>query len=402
MSIKKEITFFYTDGTEKQTYRTIMEEAENRGYETVQTSNIYKTAEIGFYCSHSHYCHPENARFSVVMLHDMAQGHNRWPNFWAAEPWNRFDIGILPGSSWFKRWKLCSHLPYTIPRRGVHVCGWPKSDLIFKNKERFEEKTAKLKKELGLVHEATILYAPSWENDNKQNDVVEAFKDLPVNVLLKQPPYQTDSKNGWTTCYPAMIDAIEKMNCLHRGCSPNVHIIDPEISIMYCIGIADVLVSDESSTMIEALLLDVPSIAVTDWLIPDTKPPRFPVVPFDFALKTKKEFLRKYVCDVLDNRNFHLQRLKDARDEHFANLGNTSVTIMNLIDLSIKDFKEENHIVNIPEFSLFVNNTVKMVESGKIEEAYSYYDMYRKYFPLPEELSKFDEIMKNLYKIITK
>lgn len=402
MSLNKEITFFYTDGNEKQTCKTIIEEAESRGYKTTQTNNIYQKAEIGFYCQHR--CYPENSRFSIVMLHDMAQGHNRWPNFWNAEPWNKFDIGILPGPSWFERWKECSHFPYAVPRKGVYTCGWPKADLIFKNKEEFSNKTSELKKTLGLIHETSILYAPSWENNGKQNDVVEAFKDLPVNILLKQAPYQTDAKNGWVSAYPEMVKAIEEMNRLHRGCAPNVHIIDPELNIMYCIGIADVLISDESSVMLEALLLDVPSVTVTDWLIPDSIPPRFPSVPFDFALKTKKNSLREYVCDVLNNKDSHRRRLENSRNNHFANLGSASVAIVDLIDVSVKDFREEYHInkLKIPEFTAFVHNTVTMVEAGKLNDALNYYEMYRKYFPLPEDLAKFDKIIEALKNTIGK
>ncbi len=32
----------------------------------------------------------------MILLHDMAQGHNRWPNIWEIERWSKFDVGILP------------------------------------------------------------------------------------------------------------------------------------------------------------------------------------------------------------------------------------------------------------------------------------------------------------------
>lgn len=53
------------------------------------TRDIFAPAEIGVYCQHV--CHPENSRFSVILLHDLAQGHK--PNIWEYEPWNKFDIG---------------------------------------------------------------------------------------------------------------------------------------------------------------------------------------------------------------------------------------------------------------------------------------------------------------------
>lgn len=401
MSLEKEITFFYTDGNEKQTCRTIIDEAESRGYKTIQTSDIHCKAEIGFYCQHR--CYPENSKFSIIMLHDMAQGHNRWPNFWHSEPWNKFDVGILPGSSWSERWKFCSVLPYAVPRNGVYVCGWPKADLIFKNTDTFMKCVDEFKKKLGLTYEKSVLYAPSWENDGKQNDVVQALMDLPVNILLKQAPYQSDAKNGWVSSFPQMVRDIEEMNKLHRGCAPNVHIIDPDLSIMYCIGMSDVLVSDESSVMLESLLLDVPSIAVMDWLVPDTIPPRFPIVPFDFAIKTFKKDLRKTVCDVLDNLDQHYDRLERARNAHFTNLGNASESIVDLIDSFVDNYKEKDNSdeQSYPDLLTFVQNTVALVESGKQNEALAVYEKYRKYYPVNDVLIRFDKLMENLKRTTT-
>ena len=396
MSLKKEITYYYTDGLEKQTCKPIIDEAESRGYSTIITENLHQNSEIGLYCQHR--CYPEHAKFSIVMLHDMAQGHNRWPNFWMNEPWNKFDIGILPGPSWLERWNGCKTLPYVKPREGVYTCGWPKADLIFKDQAEFCKKVDELKNNLGLIHDKSILYAPSWENDGKQNDVVQAFKDLPVNILLKQAPYQTYTKNGWNSFYTGMIKAIEEMNKLHRNFKPNVYIIDPEISIMYCIGIADVLVSDESSVMVESLLLDVPSIAVMDWLVPDTVPSRYPIVPFDFAIKTLKKTLYPVVCEVLNNSESHQRRLRKLRDHHFVNLGNASASIVDVIDKFIETHKSEyqNNSNNIHDLLSFTESVVSMVESGKLNEALSFYTKHRKMFPMIKELEQYDKLMETL------
>ena len=63
--ILREITFFYTDGVEKQTTWLISVEARKRGYIINHTDNILDKADIGIYCQHS--CIPSNSKFSVTI-----------------------------------------------------------------------------------------------------------------------------------------------------------------------------------------------------------------------------------------------------------------------------------------------------------------------------------------------
>ena len=93
---KKDITFIYTDMGEYYNLKPIADEATSRGYKVTFTNDIFTPAEIGVYCQHV--CHPENSKFSVILLHDLNQGHK--PNIWEYEPWNKFDIGIVPGTFW--------------------------------------------------------------------------------------------------------------------------------------------------------------------------------------------------------------------------------------------------------------------------------------------------------------
>lgn len=320
------VTFFYTDNCERQALEPIAAEAEKRGIEVRFSNNSKERAEIGVYCEHA--CRP-NADFSVIMLHDLAQRHDIWPNFWHYEPWNSFDIGCLPGKSWVDRWQTQAGFSITRPRLGMFDVGWPKADLVFKDKERFENEAEKLRKKLGLKHEKSVLYAPSWENHGKQDDFVKAFVDLPVNVLLKQAP--------WSDSYPQVLENIHQMNELHRGCADNVHIIDVEVSIMYCLSLADVLVSDESSVLTEALLLGVPGVAVTDWLIPDTIPPRQACVPYDYVTKTTKAEMRQTVEMILaEPESVRIKTYRD-RDNQFSYLGESSIRLMDIIEAGYKN-----------------------------------------------------------------
>ncbi|MDP3744464.1 MAG: hypothetical protein Q8Q76_09020 [Methylotenera sp.] len=314
------MTFFYTDNCERQALEPIANEAEKRGIDVRFSTNSKEFAEIGVYCEHA--CTP-NADFSVILLHDLAQRHDIWPNFWHYEPWSAFDIGLVPGKSWIDRWQTQADYPVARPRLGVFDFGWPKADLAFRDKEVFSREAEKLRVTLGLKYEKSVLYAPSWENHGKQDDFVKAFVDMPVNVLLKQAP--------WSDAYPGVLENIRQMNELHRDCADNVHIIDIEVSIMYCLSLADVLVSDESSVLTEALLLDVPGVAVTDWLIPDTNPPRFASVPYDYVTKTTKAQMRQTVEAILNEPENIRQKTRQDRDNQFSNLGNSAVLIMDTI-----------------------------------------------------------------------
>jgi hypothetical protein len=325
MRPERDITFFHTDNVELQTTRPIATEAERRGYRVAFSERIDAAAEIGFYCSHGP--SPRQSRFSAIMLHDLAQRHDVWPNYWLTEPWHEFDVGFLPGPSWGERWLRSSAQPQSRPRRGMFQLGWPKADSLFSRGDEFGRDADNLRRHLGLRQELSILYAPSWENHGKQDDFVRALRDLPVNLLLKQAP--------WSDNYPQVLASIAEMNRIHRDAGPDVHIISPEVGIIHCLALADVMVSDESSVLIEALLLDVPGIAVIDWLIPDCSPPRLACVPFDFVTKVERAALRATVEGILAQLPETRSRLAALRDRHFSCLGSSATRIMDVIDACV-------------------------------------------------------------------
>lgn len=315
------ITFFKTDNCERQALEPISQEAIDRGYKVKFSDDSRQVAEIGFYCEHL--ARP-NAQLSVVMLHDLAQSHHMWPNFWAHEPWNAYDIGLLPGPFWSRMWQPMKNLRMAQPRYGVYEVGWPKADRLIKNIPEHKSQVATLRDELQLKYDTSVVYAPSWENDQKQSEFVNALLHLPVNLLLKQAP--------WSDKFNNVLDAIGIQNKLHENISEKVRIIDPEISIMSVFGISDLLVSDESSVLYEACLADVPSLAVTDWTIPDTDPPRHAIVPFKEINKTTKNELAIKVSDMLRNLEFEKQKCLRFRELFYSDLGVSSQKIMDLID----------------------------------------------------------------------
>jgi hypothetical protein len=314
------ITFFYSDLCERHAVDALAAECSERGLTVEFTVDLKRRADIGVYCQHN--VRP-NANHSIIMLHDMAQRHDIWPHFWVHEPWNEFDIGILPGKTWVERWRTLANYRVAQPRIGVFEFGWPKADPLFKNASHFEARSVALRAALGLKFPVSILYAPSWENDGKQNDFVSALYQLPVNLLLKQAP--------WSQAYPKILSNIDEMNSLHKGFADNVYILDPKTNIIDCLGVSDLLVSDESSVLLEASLFRVPSLAVSDWLIPDRSPPRPACVPYKNIRTTTKASLRDDCLSILENYQEAAEEAISIRDENFSNLGFSSARIVDLI-----------------------------------------------------------------------
>ena len=118
---------------------------------------------------------------------------------------------------------------------------------------------------------------------------------------------------------------------MHENKFENVYFIDQEESIMTALALCDLVVSDESNVMTDAILLNKPSIAVTDWLIPDETPCRPACVPIDYVIKCPKATLRETVEAVMSNTISAEEYVKKGRDT-FSNIGNSCSEIMDAIE----------------------------------------------------------------------
>lgn len=323
--MKKDITFIYSDTTEKAMYEVIAKEAENRGYKTKFSNNPHEECEIGFYCQHVNF--PQYSKFSVIMLHDIIQQYGNWPDIWLLEPWNKYDIGILPSNQWVDNWNKVSNMFYARPRKGVFNVGWPKADIVFDTIK--SSKNRLLKNHSIKKNKPTILYAPAWENDGKQDDFVKAMLALDVNILIKQ--FDWNIKD-----FPEQVKNVKEMAKLHSS-NPKVTILPPTTNIFEAIAISDVLVSEESSTMCEAVMMGVPSVSVSDWLIPDVTPSRYPKCDYTFVTVTTKIELCNTVKSILENYEYHKKRAEDFSKNNFSNIGSTSKIIMDILDNYIQN-----------------------------------------------------------------
>lgn len=319
--MKKDITFIYSDLAEKSAYEPIAEEAKSRGYSIKLTTNKFEKCEIGFYCQHSNF--PKYSKFSIIMLHDIIQQYSNWPNIWYREPWNKYDIGILPSNQWESNWKKCSQWYYARTRSGVYKIGWPKADVIAKIKAITYREEFYLQNGLD-INKKTILYAAAWENDGKQDDFVQAMLHLNVNIVIKQAPFNAN-------LYPHIVKNIEEMYEKHQGL-PGVCILPPKTNIFSAIAVSDILVSEESSTMVEAAMLGIPAVSVSNWLIPDVIPSRFPRCDYEFIVMTTKEKLTQCIKEMVENYNDYHERTTNFAASNFSHIGETSSMIMDIVD----------------------------------------------------------------------
>lgn len=319
--LKKDITFIYMDSAEKGIMEPLAEEAKKRGYNVKLTTNKFEKCEIAVYCQHANF--PQYSKFSVIMLHDIIQQYGNWPDIWYREPWNKYDIGILPSDQWVDNWKKCSQWYYTNPRIGMYKVGWPKADTVANiDKKKYREE---FYKQYNLdPNKKTVLYAPAWENDNKQDEFVQAVRDLDVNIIVKQYPATPEVQ-------PQQYINIKAMYELHKN-DNRVTLLDPKMNIFNAILAADLLVSEESSTMAEALMMGIPSISVSDWLIPDVTPSRFPECNYEFVTMTTKSELKKCVATIVGDYDKYNEEAEQWKDKLFCNIGKASTMIIDIID----------------------------------------------------------------------
>lgn len=356
------------DAAEKAIYAPIAKEAKKRGYKVRMTDNKFAKCEIGFYCQHVNF--PQYSRFSVIMLHDIIQQYGNWPDLWIREPWNKYDIGFLPSNQWVENWNKCSQYYYANPKIGMYKIGWPKADnYVNIDRERYKKEFS-LKYGLDL-EKKTVLYAPAWENDGKQDDFVKAMLKLDVNILIKQVPVNPDE-------FKEMYDAINEMYELHKGI-PKVTILDPKTNIFEAIMAADILVSEESSTMCEATLMGIPAISVSNWLIPDVTPKRYPACNYSFVFMTTKEKLTDFVSEMLDNYKEYVEKTEKYRNDIFGECGVSSKIIMDILDDCVKGKKiRYNRLKPAPRKKVPFNKMIfHIFQIFKINMLYNYGKRYK-------------------------
>lgn len=256
-----------TDWIEEQSLAPILNAIRSRGIDIAIDRGMSAPSKVGLFLGHHKKNRPELAEYPVVMLHDLGQAHNVWPNFWDKEPWGDYGLGLLPNQAWKSMYDAYPHAGRK-PKDGVAVVGWPKAD------ESFQKMTATNSSPMKGPR-LRVLYAPSWEFDNQQDKFLRALVDLPIDIFIKQQHWEGMGH----------LQRVQEQAQKHQGKWANVTLLDPKTKIFDALSLVDCIVSDESSTMVEGFMVGCVPIAVMDWKVPDTNPPRAPSVPFPFIQK---------------------------------------------------------------------------------------------------------------------
>ncbi len=307
-----------TDWIEEQSLAAIFNALRARGIHITVDRGMSAPSKVGLFLGHHKKNRPELATYPVVMLHDLGQAHNVWPNFWDKEPWGNYSLGLLPNQAWRTMYDAYPR-EENKPRDGVVIAGWPKSDASFKRMLSVESPTSPFK-----GHRLRVLYAPSWEYDNQQDKFLRELINLPVDIFIKQQHWEGMGH----------LQRVNEMADLHRGKWANVALLDPKTKIFEALNVVDCIVSDESSTMVEGFMIGCVPIAVIDWKVPDTNPPRAPSVPFPFIHKVKMADLAATITGLMDPSQLRARQaaMKNFPEYLPPNLGNAAEAFADLLE----------------------------------------------------------------------
>ena len=333
--MKKKITFYSTNPPEKGIFYPIAKIAKKKGFIVSFSENLKKRSNIGFYC----FSEPEmkstnvkiNSKVSVIFLGGIDQGRSYWPNIWAKQPWNNFDLGFLPGKDWSNRWQLSSWFFKSRTKGGVFESGWPKTDIL-KNKKLIKKKNKIIRKKYSIPNKGkNILYAPGFECNEKQTDVAKSVKNLNYHLIVK---HWISNKKENQDLWKRVEIANKKTNNLLKS---NLSIVKPYENFIEILPSADLIITDESSVAYEALLLDIPTLSVSDWIMQrhEKAIPRY-VNPAKICITTKKKDLTEKIRHILNNKSFYQKKIKKKKKQHFSNVGVSAKIIIEILNKYLK------------------------------------------------------------------
>lgn len=334
MTDKLNITLFSPGGLHDEAVQPIATEAKARGHNVRFSRDATASAEVGIYTQHTHKIPAVNADLSVISFHGIDQGYTSL----VSENWSRFDVGLLPSEVAADNWREDSVRPTVRPNIGAFTVGWPKSDFVFS--DEFDEEVQRLTEKYGIRDGRTTIYAPTVENDGKIHQYVDAARDIADSILVKHAPYE--SKDRLDVLYEEYED------------DDQVHIFDPSEPIFPSLATADVLISDESSVLQEAILTETVPVSVIDWPMRNRER-TYPGVQLpEFAHQTEHAHIEMALQNVFDEYEKHCSKLIDHRERHYANIGESAAIAVDLLEalvsgdeLPIKPITPADHQSNI-------------------------------------------------------
>jgi len=319
-NVDKELNFFVHDEVDIQAIENIAVEARKRNYEVNYIDEPIDSSDIGIYTHARDINKFGGSKLSIIMFHGIDQGY--FPKRWPKDDWSLYDVGLLPSEAVADNWRSNSIYPHARPNIGVFITGWPKADKI--SSKSFEEEVKRYKEDIGLDNGCTIIYAPTSEDHGKMQEFVKSARGLADNLLIKHAPYESGEYLHENVSLPDIYNDVQHYD--------EVKIIDKKDNILYGLAVSDILVSDESSVLQEAILTKTLPISVTDWPIRQELTPSSRYKVPDFAIKTKCEKLSLEIENVISNQSKLTKRMLQQRNYHYKYLGESSKMTMDLID----------------------------------------------------------------------
>lgn len=302
----------------------IANEAERRGHDVTFTTDYSKVGDVGVYCrSESILEANKPPKLSVITFHGIDDAYRG--AYWLAEKdrgWDRYDIGLLPGQAAIENWQEQTSSPNAHPRLGMFEVGWPKADRIIS--EHFKTKVDKLKGDIGIGEGRSVLYAPTSEDHGKIFEFIEKCSGISDQLLIKLAPYE---KLEYTEEFETLDELYSEIRSYE-----NIHIFDKEADIWACLTLADIIISDQSSVLNEALLTETIPISVIDWPVREGKPANAKDHHLDFVIQSSADDLQSCVKESFQNYDEISAKLEELRSQHYSHLGNSAALTMDLIE----------------------------------------------------------------------
>jgi hypothetical protein len=320
---KFKIVFVTSEGVGVHSFESLAHEAQTRGHEVVFSDDPLTQGDIGFYCDD----HSRRGKqtLAVISINGLDQDHVDRPDYhkwFSNENWSEFDLGILPGPRWSRGWQAAESCGLSV-KHGVLVAGWPKSDKLFSEVDPLVNK-------LRSGHLRRVLYAPQTEQDGKQSELIRQLEGRNVSLSIKH--WENES---YVDRYPTLLTAsylrnLEQENEAAAG-KPWVDVIDPCSNFMDLLPCCDLLITDQSSVLYEAVLVGAPTLIVGDWKHacgvcggPQPSP--------DACAVTTQQHIGNAVDEIFSNYNYWVHKALLVRTDNFVNLGFSSKVIIDSVE----------------------------------------------------------------------
>jgi hypothetical protein len=260
---------------ERATLVPIGRALELRGHTITYEEDFTAASEVGVYACHGNrffdfalgQWRQLPSTFSVMCLHDFGQAGEVGVQYFVHDGWDRFNLGLLPGPSWHELWDRAVRTGIPGPSHGMRVVGWPKADSAFAL-EADPSVRSSVRRDLGLADLPTLLLACSWSDRRQLDELLVSVDRHEFNVVVKYP--ESAPPPGDSPWFNLLNDAYEELQAAidTAAATPDVVVADPATDLYRLLAAMDLVVSNGSNVLYEAVLMGIPGVSVDTWLHP--------------------------------------------------------------------------------------------------------------------------------------